>query len=148
MAIYLWSCLTNHMVLEQATVLIAGVIGSNVPWLDYPASNAIVTFFGYYIWLQSDGAFYYLRLDKCSFTVGMFCITRDVTRRPLGRLATACSWEGKCVSTRRAGPRGVSLSQAFDGTRPIADIWEIPLKLLWTLLTDDLALHNGDLLYD
>ena len=24
------------MVLEQAKVLIAGVIGSNVPWLDYP----------------------------------------------------------------------------------------------------------------
>ena len=81
-----------------------------------------VTFFGYYIWLQSDAAFYYLRLDKCSFTVGMFCATCDVTRRPLGRLATACSWEGKCVSTRRAGPRGVSLSQVFDGTRSIADI--------------------------
>ena len=107
-----------------------------------------VTFFGYYIWLQSDAAFYYLRLDKCSFTVGMFCATCDVTRRPLGRLATACSWEGKCVSTRRAGPRGVSLSQVFDETRPIADIWEIPLKLIWTLLTDDLALHNGNLLYD
>ena len=81
-----------------------------------------VTFFGYYIWLQSDAAFYYLRLDKCSFSVGMFCATRDVTRKPLGRLATACSWEGKCVSTRRAGPRGVSLKQVLDGTRPIADI--------------------------
>ena len=85
-------------------------------------SVCCVIFFGYYIWLQSDAAFYYLRLDKCSFTVGMFCATCDVTRRPLGRLATACSWEGKCVSTRRAGPRGVSLSQVFDGTRPIADI--------------------------
>ena len=53
-----------------------------------------MTFFGYYIWLQSDAAFYYLRLDKCSFSVGMFCATSDVTRRPLGRLATACSWEG------------------------------------------------------
>ena len=84
--------------------------------------HTYVTFFGYYIWLQSDAAFYYLRLDKCSFTVGMFCATCAVTRRPLGRLATACSWEGKCVSTRRAGPRGVSLSQVFDGTRPIADI--------------------------
>ena len=84
--------------------------------------HTFVTFFGYYIWLQSDAAFYYLRLDKCSFTVGMFCATCDVTRRPLGRLATACSWEGKCVSTRRAGPRGVSLSQVFDETRPIADI--------------------------
>ena len=81
-----------------------------------------MTFFGYYIWLQSDAAFYYLRLDKCSFSVGMFCATRDVTRKPLGRLATACSWEGKCASTRRAGPRGVSLRQVFDGTRPIADI--------------------------
>ena len=81
-----------------------------------------VTFFGYYIWLQSDAAFYYPRLDKCSFSVGMSCVTCDVTRRPLGRLATACSWEGKCASTRRAGPRGVSLSQVFDGTRPIADI--------------------------
>ena len=107
-----------------------------------------MTFFGYYIWLQSDAAFYYLRLDKCSFSVGMFCATHDVTRKPLGRLATACSWEGKCVSTRRAGPRGVSLRQVFDGTRPIADIREIPLKLKWTLLTDDLALHNGNLLYD
>ena len=84
--------------------------------------NICVTFFGYYIWLQSDAAFYYLRLDKCSFSVGMFCATCDVTRRPLGRLATACSWEGKCASTRRAGPRGVSLRQVFDETRPIADI--------------------------
>ena len=71
------------------------------------------------MWLQSDTAFYYPRLDRCSFSVGMFCVTCDVTRRPLGRLATACR---KCVSTRRAGPRGFSLSQVFDGTRPIADI--------------------------
>ena len=95
----------------------------NVTWFKaLCAGGGNVTFFGYYIWLQSDAAFYYLRLDKCSFSVGMFCATCDVTRRPLGRLATACSWEGKCVSTRRAGPRGVSLSQVFDGTRPIADI--------------------------
>ena len=31
-------------------------------------------FFGYYIWLQSDAAFYYPRLDKCSFSVGMFVL--------------------------------------------------------------------------
>ena len=48
----------------------------NVTWFKaLCAGGGNVTFFGYYIWLQSDGAFYYLRLDKCSFTVGMFCIT-------------------------------------------------------------------------
>ena len=66
-----------------------------------------MTFFGYYIWLQSDAAFYYLRLDKCSFSVGMFCVTCDVTRRPLGRLATACSWEGNVL---RHGERGLVAS--------------------------------------
>ena len=63
--------------------------------------------FGYYIWLQSDAAFYYPRLDKCSFSVGMFCATCDVTRRPLGRLATACSWEGNVF---RHGERGLVAS--------------------------------------
>ena len=66
-----------------------------------------MTFFGYYIWLQSDAAFYYLRLDKCSFSVGMFCVTSDVTRRPLGRLATACSLE---VNVLRHGERGLVAS--------------------------------------
>ena len=37
-------------------------------------SDTSVTFFGYYIWLQSDAAFYYPRLDKCSFSVGMFVL--------------------------------------------------------------------------
>ena len=36
--------------------------------------DIVVTFFGYYIWLQSDAAFYYPRLDKCSFSVGMFVL--------------------------------------------------------------------------
>ena len=67
----------------------------------------ICDIFGYYIWLQSDAAFYYLRLDKCSFSVGMFCVTCDVTRRPLGRLATACSWEGNVF---RHGERGLVAS--------------------------------------
>ena len=61
----------------------------------------------YYIWLQSDAAFYYPRLDKCSFSVGMFCATCDVTRRPLGRLATASSLEGNVF---RHGERGLVAS--------------------------------------
>ena len=63
--------------------------------------------FGYYMWLQSDTAFYYPRLDRCSFSVGMFCVTCDVTRRPLGRLATACSLEGNVF---RHGERGLVVS--------------------------------------
>ena len=59
------------------------------------------------MWLQSDTAFYYPRLDRCSFSVGMFCATCDVTRRPLGRLATACSWEGNVF---RHGERGLVAS--------------------------------------
>ena len=54
----------------------------------------VVKLFGYHIWLQSDAAFYYPRLDKYSLSVGMFCATCDLTRRPLGRLATASSSEG------------------------------------------------------
>ena len=80
---------------------------------EYQQMNYICDIFGYHIWLQSDAAFYYPRLDKYSLSVGMFCATCDLTRRPLGRLAT-----------RRAGPRGFSLRQEFDGTRPIADIYE------------------------
>ena len=42
----------------------------NVTWFKaLCAGGGNVTFFGYYIWLQSDAAFYYLRLDKCSFSV-------------------------------------------------------------------------------
>ena len=40
----------------------------------YTSYIGCVTFFGYYIWLQSDAAFYYPRLDKCSFSVGMFVL--------------------------------------------------------------------------
>ena len=78
--------------------------------------------FGYHIWLQSDAAFYYPRLDKYSFSVGMFWVTCDLTRRPLGRLATASSLEGNASRHGERGPRGFSLRQVFDGTRPIADI--------------------------
>ena len=63
--------------------------------------------FGYHIWLQSDAAFYYPRLDKCSFSVGMFWVTCDLTRRPLGRLATASSLEG---NASRHGERGLVVS--------------------------------------
>ena len=63
--------------------------------------------FGYHIWLQSDAAFYYPRLDKYSLSVGMFCATCDVTRRPLGRLATASSLEG---NVSRHGERGLVVS--------------------------------------
>ena len=63
--------------------------------------------FGYHIWLQSDAAFYYPRLDKYSFSVGMFWVTCDLTRRPLGRLATASSLEG---NASRHGERGLVVS--------------------------------------
>ena len=63
--------------------------------------------FGYHIWLQSDAAFYYPRLDKYSLSVGMFCATCDVTRRPLGRLATASSSEG---NASRHGERALVVS--------------------------------------
>ena len=69
--------------------------------------NLICDIFGYHIWLQSDAAFYYPRLDKYSFSVGMFCATCDVTRRPLGRLATASSLEGNAF---RHGERGLVVS--------------------------------------
>ena len=68
-----------------------------------------MTFLGIIIGCMSDAAFYYLRLDQYSLSVGMFCSTCGLTRRPLGRLATASSSAGKCVSTRRAGPRGKSV---------------------------------------
>ena len=48
--------------------------------------------------------------------------TCDLTRRPLGRLATASSSEG---NASRHGERALVVSvfrQEFDGTRPIADI--------------------------
>ena len=50
--------------------------------------------FGYHNWLQSVAAFYYPRLDQYSLSVGMFCSTCGLTRRPLGRLATASSSAG------------------------------------------------------
>ena len=50
--------------------------------------------FGYHNWLQSDAAFFYPRLDQYSLSVGMFCSTCGLTRRPLGRLATASSLAG------------------------------------------------------
>ena len=80
-----------------------------------------MTFFGYHIWLQSDAAFYYLRLDQYSLSVGMFCSTCGLTRRPLGRLATASSSAG---NASRHVERGlvVNLRQEFDGTGPVADI--------------------------
>ena len=63
--------------------------------------------FGYHIWLQSDAAFYYPRLDKYSLSVGMFGATCDLTRRPLGRLATASSSEG---NASRHGERALVVS--------------------------------------
>ena len=70
-------------------------------------THICVTFLGIIFGLQSDAAFYYLRLDQYSYSVGMFCATCDVTRRPLGRLATACSWEGNVF---RHGERGLVAS--------------------------------------
>ena len=67
----------------------------------------ICDIFGYHIWLQSDAAFYYPRLDKYSFSVGMFWATCDLTRRPLGRLATASSSEG---NASRHGERALVVS--------------------------------------
>ena len=99
-------------------MIIISWINDNLPL------DIFVTFFGYYIWLQSDAAFYYLRLDKCSFSVGMFCATCDVTRRPLGRLATAMQFGGKCVSTRRAGPRGKSVLGKFLMGQDLSQIYE------------------------
>ena len=68
---------------------------------------ACIYIFGYHIWLQSDAAFYYPRLDKYSFSVGMFWVTCDLTRRPLGRLATASSLEG---NASRHGERALVVS--------------------------------------
>ena len=70
-------------------------------------SGNLCDIFGYHIWLQSDAAFYYPRLDKYSFSVGMFWVTCDLTRRPLGRLATASSLEG---NVSRHGERGLVVS--------------------------------------
>ena len=50
--------------------------------------------FGYHIWLQSDAAFFYPRLDKYSLSVRMFWSTCGLSRRPLGCLATASSSAG------------------------------------------------------
>ena len=50
--------------------------------------------FGYHIWLQSDAAFVYPRLDKYSLSVGMFWSMCCLSRSPLGRLATASSLAG------------------------------------------------------
>ena len=53
-----------------------------------------MTFLGIIFGLQSDAAFFYPRLDRYSLSVGMFWATCDLTRRPLGRLATASSSAG------------------------------------------------------
>ena len=50
--------------------------------------------FGYHIWLQSDAAFVYPRLDKYSLSVRMFWSTCGLSRSTLGRLATASSLAG------------------------------------------------------
>ena len=71
------------------------------------SSHCICDIFGYHIWLQSDAAFYYPRLDKYSLSVGMFWATCDLTRRPLGRLATASSSEG---NASRHGERALVVS--------------------------------------
>ena len=68
-----------------------------------------VTFFGYHNWLQSDAAFYYPRLDQYSLSVGMFCSTCGLTRRPLGRLATASSSAG---NASRHVERGLVVNQS------------------------------------
>ena len=97
--------------------------------------------FGYHIWLQSDAAFYYPSIST-ALVWECFALC-DVTRRPLGRLATASSLEG---NVSRRGERGLveSVLGKFDGTyrRYMRDTIEIK----WTLLTDDLALHNGNLI--
>ena len=54
----------------------------------------ICDIFGYHNWLQSDAAFFYPRLDQYSLSVGMFCSTCGLSRRPPGRLATASSLAG------------------------------------------------------
>ena len=56
--------------------------------------ECICDIFGYHIWLQSDAAFVYPRLDKYSLSVGMFWSTCCLSRSPLGRLATASSLAG------------------------------------------------------
>ena len=58
------------------------------------AGGGNVTFLGIHIWLQSDAAFFYPRLDKYSLSVGMFCSTCGLSRRPPGCLATASSLAG------------------------------------------------------
>ena len=63
--------------------------------------------FGYHIWLQSDAAFFYPRLDKYSLSVRMFWSTCGLTRRPLGRLATASSSAG---NASRHGERALVVS--------------------------------------
>ena len=65
--------------------------------------------FGYHIWLQSDAAFFYPRLDQYSLSVGMFCSTCDLSRRPLRSPSDSEQFSGECVLTRRAGPRGKSV---------------------------------------
>ena len=49
---------------------------------------------GYHIWLQSDAAFFYPRLDKYSLSVRMFWYTCGLSRSTLGRLVTASSLAG------------------------------------------------------
>ena len=61
---------------------------------DNPRREEVLYIFGYHIWLQSDAAFVYPRLDKYSLSVRMFWYTCGLSRRPLGRLATASSSAG------------------------------------------------------
>ena len=68
-----------------------------------------VTFLGIIFGLQSDAAFYYLRLDQYSLSVGMFCSMCGLTRRPLGRLATASSSAG---NASRHVERGLVVNQS------------------------------------
>ena len=73
----------------------------------FHADNSMCDIFGYHIWLQSDAAFFYPRLDKYSLSVGMFWATCGLTRRPLGRLATASSSAG---NASRHGERALVVS--------------------------------------
>ena len=72
-------------------------------------SQHSVTFLGIIFGLQSDAAFYYLRLDQYSLSVGMFCSMCGLTRRPLGRLATASSSAG---NASRHVERGLVVNQS------------------------------------
>ena len=71
--------------------------------------SGCVTFLGIIFGLQSDAAFYYLRLDQYSLSVGMFCSTCGLTRRPLGRLATASS---SAENASRHVERGLVVNQS------------------------------------